>query len=271
MQFIKLDLSNAIASIKLQHAGGNRINFQMREEIFNAVESVAKSDARVLVIKGDGEDFCLGGDVRDWPDMPVDKLRPRVEVFANALDRLEQLDIPTIASVQGGCAGGGFELALACDMIIASRSARFSFPEALIGIMTLQGGVYNIAERIGRTKAVELAFLSDPAPAEQLAQWNVVNRVVDDEALIPETDGLAQRLATGPAMVYAATKELLRIWQSEGVRGARKALYDISMPLFGTDDTQRALHNVAAAVNAGQPIPRAIFSAGPKDRSSTSR
>ena len=156
MQFIKLDLSNAIASIKLQHAGGNRINFQMREEIFNAVESVAKSDARVLVIKGDGEDFCLGGDVRDWPDVPVDKLRPRVEVFANALDRLEQLDIPTIASVQGGCAGGGFELALACDMIIASRSARFSFPEALIGIMTLQGGVYNIAERIGRTKAVEL-------------------------------------------------------------------------------------------------------------------
>src|SRR5260221_4698296 len=137
MQFIKLDLSNAIASIKLQHAGGNRINFQMREEIFHAVESVAKSDARVLVIKGDGEDFCLGGDVRDWPDVPVDKLRPRVEVFANALDRLGQLDIPTIASVQGGCAGGGFELALACDMIIASRSARFSFPEALIGIMTL--------------------------------------------------------------------------------------------------------------------------------------
>jgi enoyl-CoA hydratase/carnithine racemase len=132
--------------------------------------------------------------------------------------------------------------------------------------MTLQGGVYNIAERIGRAKAVELAFLSDPAPAEQLAQWNVVNRVVDDEALIPETDGLAQRLATGPAMVYAATKELLRIWQSEGVRGARKALYDISMPLFGTNDTQRALHNVAAAVNAGQPIPRATFNAGPKDR-----
>jgi enoyl-CoA hydratase/carnithine racemase len=79
--------------------------------------------------------------------------------------------------VQGGCAGGGFELALACDMIIASRSARFSFPGGLIGIITLQGGVYNIAERIGRTKAIELAFLSDPVPAEQLAQWNVV-RVV---------------------------------------------------------------------------------------------
>ena len=266
MQIVKVELSNATALITLQHAGGNRINFQMREQILSAVETVAKSDARVLVIKGDGENFCLGGDVRDWPGLPVEKLRPRLEVFANALDRLEQLDIPTIASVQGGCAGGGFELALACDMIIASRSARFSFPEGLVGIMTLQGGVYNIAERIGRTKAIELAFLSDPVPAEQLAQWNVVNRVVDDEALVQETDALAKRLATGPTMVYAATKELLRIWQRQGVPGARKALYDISMPLFGTDDTQRALHNVAAAVNAGQSFPRTTFSAGPKDR-----
>jgi hypothetical protein len=67
-------------------------------------------------------------------------------------------------------------------------------------------------------------------------------------------------------MVYAATKELLRIWQREGVYGARKSLYDISMPLFWTDDTQQALHNVAAAVNAGQSFPRTTFSAGPKDR-----
>jgi enoyl-CoA hydratase/carnithine racemase len=77
-------------------------------------------------------------------------------------------------------------------MIIASRSARFSFPEGLVGIRTLQGGVHQIAERIGRTKAIELAFLSDPVPAEQLAQWNVVNRVVDDEALVRETDALAK-------------------------------------------------------------------------------
>jgi enoyl-CoA hydratase/carnithine racemase len=184
MEFVKLELGNATASIAPRRVGGNRINFQLREEIFSAIEIVANSDARVPVIKGDGENFCLGGDVRDWPGVPVEKLTLRVEVFANALDRLEQLDIPTIASVRGGCAGGGFELALACDMIIASRSARFSFPEGLVGIMTLQGGVYSIAERIGRTKAVEPAFLSDPVPAEQLAQWNVVNRVVDDAASV---------------------------------------------------------------------------------------
>jgi hypothetical protein len=67
-------------------------------------------------------------------------------------------------------------------------------------------------------------------------------------------------------MVYAVTKDLLRIWQREGVHGTRKTLYGISMPLFGTNDTQRSLHNVAAAVNAGHPFPRGTFSAGPKDR-----
>ena len=75
-------------------------------------------------------------------------------IFANALDRLGRLDIPTVASVQGGCAGGGFELALACDLIIAGRSARFSFPEAMVGILTLQGRVYTLADRIDRTESV---------------------------------------------------------------------------------------------------------------------
>jgi enoyl-CoA hydratase/carnithine racemase len=115
----------------------------------------------------------IGGDVRDWPGASVAELRPKIEVFARALDHLQDLEIPTIASVQGGCMGGGFELVLACDLIIAGRSARFAFPEALVGILTLQGGVYNIAERIGRAKAIELAFLSELVSAEQMAQWNV--------------------------------------------------------------------------------------------------
>jgi len=72
---------------------------------------------------------------------------------------------------------------LSCDFIVAARSARFAFPEARVGIMTLQGGVVQLAERIGRTKAIEAVMLSEPLPAEQLQAWNVVNRVVEDRAL----------------------------------------------------------------------------------------
>jgi enoyl-CoA hydratase/carnithine racemase len=266
MNVVHLHVDSAIARITIDHPVDNRINFEMRQELLEAIEQVATSDARVLVIKAAGENFSLGGDVRDWPGVPVAELRPKIEVFARALDHLQELEIPTIASVQGGCMGGGFELALGCDLIIAGRSARFAFPEGLIGIPTLQGGVYNIAERIGRAKAIELAFLAEPVSAEQMAQWNVINRVVEDHLLSQETETLAIRLASGPAMAYAATKDLLRIWQREGVIGARKALYDLSMPLFETDDVQQALRAAADAMNTGTPYPKAIFSAGPKRR-----
>ena len=266
MNVVHLQVDSAIARITIDHPVDNRINFEMRQELLEAIEQVATSDARVLVIKAAGENFSLGGDVRDWPGVSVAELRPKIEVFARALDHLQELEIPTIASVQGGCMGGGFELALGCDLIIAGRSARFAFPEGLIGIPTLQGGVYNMAERIGRAKAIELAFLSEPVSAEQMAQWNVVNRVIEDHLLSQETEALAIRLASGPAMAYAATKDLLRIWQREGVIGARKALYDLSMPLFETDDVQQALRAAADAMNTGTPYPKAIFSAGPKRR-----
>jgi enoyl-CoA hydratase/carnithine racemase len=147
---------------------------------------------------------------------------------------------------------------LACDLIIAGASARLGFPEALVGITTLQGGVYQLADRVGRNKAIELAFLSEAVEATKLAEWNVVNRVVEDANLETEAGALVQRLASGPPQAYAATKSLLRIWQQQGKSAARAALYDISMPLFDTADVQSALHNAA---RAGLPIPKAVFSA----------
>lgn len=259
MNFVHLEFEGAIATMTLDQPGGNRINFQMREEILQTVERVAASDTRVLLVKGKGPDFCLGGDIRDWPGIPAKDLRPRVEVFATAIDLLERLAMPTIAVVRGGCMGGGFELALGCDLIIAAKSARFMFPEALLGIMTLQGGVYQLAERIGRTKTLELVFLPEPTSAEQMAAWNVVNRVVDDTALDEAAHALATRLALGPAHAYARTKALMHIWRDRGRTEARRQLYDMSMPLFDTPDVQSALRNAVAAVDAGLPIPKSLF------------
>lgn len=260
MTFVQLKFDGAVATVTLDHPTGNRINFQMREEILAAFERVAASQARVLLIKGEGPDFCLGGDVREWPGPPSAELRPKVEVFAKAIDLLERLAIPTIAVVQGSCIGGGFELALGCDLIIAGASARFMFPEAMLGIMTLQGGVYQLAERIDRNKAIELVFLSEAVGAERMAEWNVVNRVVDDALLDNEADGLARRLAAGSSRVHACAKALLRTWQLQGRAAARRALYEISMPLFDTADVQSALNQAVEAVSTGRPLPIAALS-----------
>jgi enoyl-CoA hydratase/carnithine racemase len=259
MPFTRVEFAGALARVTLDHSEGNRINFDMRGELLDAFEQVAASASRVLIVRGEGADFCLGGDVRDWPGIAAAALRPRVEVFAKALDRLEQLGIPTIAAVQGRCMGGGFELALSCDLIIAERSALFSFPEASLGILTLQGGVIQLAERVGRAKAIEMVLLSERISAEQMAAWNVINRVVNDGDLSREVEAIAERLATGPHRAYAATKALLRFWSLEGSKGAKAALYDLSMPLFDTADVQTALRLAADAIVAGRPFPKTTF------------
>jgi enoyl-CoA hydratase/carnithine racemase len=258
-KFIRLDISGVVARLTLYHSEGNRINFAMREELFDAFEQVAASNAGALIVCGEVRDFCLGGDIREWPGIPAAVLRPRIEVFAKALDCLDQFRIPTIAAVQGGCLGGGFELALSCDLIVAERSAHFAFPEALLGLLTLQGGVIQLSERIGHVKAIELVLLAESIFAEQLASWNVINCVVNDDDLEQEVERIAGRLAAASACVFAATKDLLRLWSRDGAAAAKRALYDLSISLFDTADVQTALRRAAEAVSAGQLFPKAPF------------
>jgi enoyl-CoA hydratase/carnithine racemase len=260
MAFTRLELSGPVAILWLDHPEGNRINFDMRVELRDAVQRVAHSPSRALLIKGEGADFCLGGDVREWPGIPSAALRPKIEVFADALEQLRRLPIPTVAAVQGGCMGGGFELALSCDLVVAAKSARFAFPEARLGILTLQGGMMLIAERVGRAKAAEMVFLSQPVSAEQFHGWNVVNWVVEDVELAARSEDIAVRLANGPTKAFAATKQIWALQDSEGLAAAKAKLYDISMPIFETEDAQGALRHAAEAVNAGQPFPAAKFS-----------
>lgn len=248
MTSVHVDLSGAVASIILDHPPGNRIHFAMREELRDAVAHVAASEARTLVVKGAGADFCRGGDVRDWPGVPSSVLRPKIAVYAEALEALRALAMPTVAVVQGNCRGGGFELALSCDFILAARTASFAFPEAASGILTLQGGVMQLAQRIGRVKALELVLLCQPVDAGQMQRWNVVNHVFDDADLTTEAQAFAERLATVSQPVCAATKQLLHLWSSESENSAMAQWYDRSMPLFDLPETQAALRAAADAI-----------------------
>src|SRR5260370_16324439 len=174
MSFIRVETETEIAKVTFDHPTGNRINFAMREELLQAFQRVADSKARVLVVRGKGTDFSLGGDVRDWVGKSAAELTPRIGVFAKAIEVLEQLKIPTIAAVQGACMGGGFELALGCDLIVAARSARFAFPEARVGIVTLQAGVFQMSERVRRNQATELAFPPEPATHDPTPCSNIL-------------------------------------------------------------------------------------------------
>jgi len=259
MPHLTYRIDGPIATITLNNPPQNRLTIELTASLEDAVAAISESAARVLVIEAEGPDFSWGGDITFWPGAETGYLRSFFERFLTVVNRLERLPIPTIAAVQGFCLGGGFEIALRCDIIIAERSAQFGHPEQTLAVTTLLGGVYRVAERAGRAFAADMAFTSAKVPAEEMQRRGVVNQVVDDGGLRDAFAAYATKMATGPTKAHAAHKALLRIWALGGVQAADEALMDISIPLFDSDDTQRALHSAVDSLAKGVPRPTLDF------------
>jgi enoyl-CoA hydratase/carnithine racemase len=259
MSLVTLDNEGVLAVITLDNPPQNRIGERMAEELGVAIEAVEAGDFRAVLLRTKGPDFSFGGDIVDWPDMSIRRLRTTFETYMTVFNRFERLPVPVIAAVQGLCFGGGLELAIRADMIVAAESARFGHPEQTLGIVTLLGGIYRVAERAGRSVASEWALTSQQIPAMSMMQRGVVNRVVSDAELDQSARELAVQAARGPTRAYAAHKALLRIWAEAGVAAADTAMFDIAMPLFETEDVKRGIPSAVAAVRANRPRPAVDF------------
>jgi enoyl-CoA hydratase/carnithine racemase len=255
MSHLTSSIEDRVATVVLNNPPHNRITGQMSEELAGAVHEIGRSDARVVLLRAEGPDFSLGGDISDWPDADVRELRTLFERHMSVFNECERLPLPVIAAVHGLCVGGGFELALRADVILAAESARFGHPEQTLGLVTLLGGIYRVAERAGRSRAMEWALTSERVPASVMAAAGVVNRVVADDALLDEATALAQSIARGATRAHAAHKALLRAWAVGGVAAADEAMFDIAMPLFETEDVSAGLASAVRALEADQPRP----------------
>jgi len=165
MPHLRYDIANTIATITLTNPPQNRIGVQMVTELEAAIEAMAHGDARVLLVRAEGPDFSFGGDFSTWPGATFHDLRAVFAGYLSVYNRFERLPIPTIAAVQGRCLGGGFELVLRCDIVLAAQSSTFGHREQTLGITTLMGGIYRVAERAGHAFAAELG--SPPGPWRQ--------------------------------------------------------------------------------------------------------
>jgi enoyl-CoA hydratase/carnithine racemase len=255
MAHLAHSIDSSVAVITLNNPPQNRLSPQMLDELDAALTAVGDSDARALLLRADGADFSFGGDIVPWPEMNTRELRTLFERYMNTFNRFERLSIPTVAAVQGLCFGGGLELAVRADVIIAAETARFGHPEQSLAIVTVLGGVYRVAERAGRSKAIEWALTSEQVPARVMEHHGVVNRVVPDDKLAAEATAFVSKLAIGPTRAHAAHKALLRIWATGGVASADEAMADIALPLFETDDVKLALPAAVEAFKAKRPRP----------------
>jgi enoyl-CoA hydratase/carnithine racemase len=155
--------------------------------------------------------------------------------------RVERLQCPTVFAAHALCLTWAFELALACDLILAAESAKFGLVEAVIGLTPAMGGTQRLAERAGSGRARELVMTAVPYDARVLERWGVVNRVLPDEGFDQASREFGRWLAEGPTRAHAATKEVIRAYFDGGLEHANDRVGQIAGELFDTEDLKGAV------------------------------
>jgi enoyl-CoA hydratase/carnithine racemase len=157
------------------------------------------------------------------------------------LSYMELFPVPLIASVHGVCLGGGLELALACDYIIAASSAKIGSVEATLGLNPLMGGIQRQVQRIGALRAKEMSMLGRRYDAPTLEKWGLINLTVPEEALEKATMAVAEEFAGGPTVAHASTKQLAYIAANEGVAAADQAMAKSQEAIWASEDLKIGL------------------------------
>jgi 2-(1,2-epoxy-1,2-dihydrophenyl)acetyl-CoA isomerase len=218
-QTILFDITAGVARLTLNRPERlNSFNSQMHAEVRAALAALAGSPARVLVLSGAGRAFSAGQDLNDRavaPGAAAPDLAASIEQnYKPLVLALRALPLPVVAAVNGVAAGAGANIALACDLVIAARSASFVQAFCKLGLVPDSGGTWVLPRLVGTARALGLALLGEKLPAEQAAAWGLIWRCVDDEELAATVDALAQALAAAPTRGLARTK--LAIYEGMG-------------------------------------------------------
>jgi 2-(1,2-epoxy-1,2-dihydrophenyl)acetyl-CoA isomerase len=213
-QNILFDIKGGVARLTLNRPDRlNSFNTAMHAEVREALGGLKGSDARVMVLTGAGRGFCAGQDLNDRAVAPggaaVDLGESVEKNYKPLVLALRSLAIPVIAAVNGVAAGAGANIALACDLVIAARSASFVQGFSKLGLVPDSGGTWTLPRLVGNARAMGLALLGDKLSADQAVQWGLIWRSVDDAELSAVVDALATQLAAAPTRGLARTKQAL--------------------------------------------------------------
>jgi enoyl-CoA hydratase/carnithine racemase len=259
MQVIRFEKKDAVGHIVLANPPKNLIASNFSESLKRAVHEAGESDIRALLVRAEGPNFSQGGDVLDFLEKDTNQFRTFIGECNQAYRAIEALQIPTVAAVRGAAFGGAFELALACDFIIAAENAVFRCIEASVGSAPVAGAVQRLAERIGRSRAARYAMLCEPMPGGVAGQLGIASFVVPESEVEASALKFAQDLSTGPTRSYAAIRALLKAWSGGGVPSADAVILDITMGLHSSEDARRGRTARAEAIKKGIEPPKVVF------------
>jgi enoyl-CoA hydratase/carnithine racemase len=235
-----------VAILTMVYRPYNLLGPKLINAIVAEAESAQKNGSRAIVIRSGLRHFSAGADLdvfgdtikKENDEVSSEKLQ---QLGVDFLRFMETLPVPIIASIHGVCLGGGLELALACDYVVAAKSAKIGSVEATLGLHPLMGAIQRQVQRIGALRAKEMSMLARRYDAATLENWGLINLAVADDVLESTTISIAEEFARGPTVAHAATKKLAYIAANEGVIAADAAMASVQAPIWASNDLKIGL------------------------------
>ena len=241
---VELTAADGLAIVTFDSPPLNLFDAALSDGLDEVVSRLEADRPRAVLFRAEGRVVSGGVDVSMFAALSGP--REATGVFAGLVAvarRVDLLPCPTVFAAHALCLTWAFELALACDLIVAAESASFGLVERVIGLTPAMGGTQRLAERAGSARAKELVMAGRPFPAAELERWNVVNRVLPDEGFDAAARQLVRELAQGPTLAHAATKRVVRDYLDGGVELANERVSEVAGELFATEDLQGAVRS----------------------------
>ena len=239
-EFVRLEVHDRVGTIRLDRPPANAINGQVSKELLaTALEAGSREDIAVLVVWGGPKIFAAGADIKEMVGFGPQEIRPVVSALGDALVVLEELPKVVIAAIEGYALGGGCELALACDLRVASPQAQLGQSEIKLGIIPGAGGTQRLPRLVGRSRARELIFSGRIVAAEEALAIGLVDRLEPDPYAAAVEQ--AARLTRGPTRAIAAAKEALNAADLGDLRTGLGVERDVFVGLFDTQDQEEGM------------------------------
>jgi cyclohexa-1,5-dienecarbonyl-CoA hydratase len=240
-QTIKLELSEGVARLTLARPKHNVFNITMMQEMNVVLESLlAKSDLKCVVILGEGPSWCAGVDVGDHKPEMVDQM---IATFNRIFELIDRIPVPVIAAVHGACLGGGMEVAIACDMIIAAKKAVFGQPEIKLGFFPPYAAV-RLPSLVGPAKTIEICTTGKTYSADDAVSMGFVTHAVENDQFDAELAKLVGEIKTSSPLIIRLNKQAVKAHLGMDISKAIESVSDLFLnTLMKTEDT---LEGIAA-------------------------
>lgn len=246
-QAVRVEREGGLVVVTFDYPPLNLFDAELDAGLRAAVAELERSGPRGVLFRAEGRVVSGGVDVSVFAAQ--ESAGAATTLFEGLVDlarRVDRLPCPTVFAAHGLCLTWAFELALACDLIVAAESASFGLVERVVGLTPAMGGTQRLAERAGTGRAREFVMTGVPYDAATLERWNVVNRVVPDDDLARVSRELALDLAHGPTLAHAATKQVLRDFEEGGVELANSRVPSVAGALFDSEDLRAAVQTFLA-------------------------